>query len=115
MTTPTGVVLQQSFEESNSKVMLKKSHAKFIKLVLRKIILMDRQSNMDLFCNPKLVENVYKSKKNIHLRSNVVKMLITHRSQVSVYKPHFWFDQKSITNLIAHKNLIKQYRVTYDR
>ena len=40
-------------------------------------------------------------------------MLITHKAHVSSYKPQVWFDQKSITNLIALKNLIKQYFVTY--
>ena len=46
------------------------------------------------------------------LHSNVGKMLIVHKLKVSGYKPHVWFDQKSITNLIALKNLINKYRVT---
>ena len=48
------------------------------------------------------------------LHSNVGKMLIVHKLKASGYKPHVWFDQKSITNLIALKNLINKYRVTYD-
>ena len=48
------------------------------------------------------------------LQSNVGKMLITHKTHVAIYKPHVWFDQKYITNFIALKNIIKQYRVTYD-
>ena len=39
-------------------------------------------------------------------------MLITNKSQVSGYNSQVWFDQKSITNLIALKNLINKYRVT---
>ena len=87
--------------------MFKNSHAKSIKLDLRNSILMDSQSTMDLFCNPKLVGKIYNAKNNMHLQSNGVKMIITHKSQVASYNPHVWFDQKSITNLISIKNLIK--------
>ena len=69
---------------------------------------------MDLFYNPKLVGKIYKAKKNMRLHSNGIKMLITHKSQLSSYKPHAWFDQKSIANLVALNNRIKQYRVTYN-
>ena len=50
----------------------------------------------------------------MHLRSNRGKILITHKVQVASYKQHVWFDKKSITNLIALKNLIKQYPVAYN-
>ena len=50
----------------------------------------------------------------MRLRSNGGKALISHRAQIAGYKPHVWFGQKSITNLIALKDLIKQYCVTYD-
>ena len=88
MTNPTGVVLQQAFKERNRKALSKKSHAKSINLNLRNFILIDSQPTMDLFCNPKLVGNIYKSKKKMRLQSNVGKMLITHRAQVAGYKPH---------------------------
>ena len=114
MTTPTGVVLQQAFEERNRKLLFKKSHAKSIKIDLRNIILLDVQSNMDLLFNPKLVGNIYKAKKNMYLQSNGGKMIITNKAQVAGYKPHVWFDQKYITNLIALKNLMNQYCITYD-
>ena len=35
------------------------------------------------------------------------RMLITHNEHVAGYKPHVWFDQNCITNLISLKNLIK--------
>ena len=41
-------------------------------------------------------------------------MFITNKAHVSGYKPHVWFDKKYITNLIALKNLIKQYCATYN-
>ena len=50
----------------------------------------------------------------MRLHSNGGKMIIAHKAEVGSYKPLVWFDQKSITNLIALKNLIKQYCVTED-
>ena len=94
--------------------MFKKSHAKSIKLDLRNVILLDSQSTMGLFCNFKLVVNIYKTKKNMRLQSKRVKMIITQKSQVAGYKPQVWFDPKAITNVIVIKNLINRYRVIYD-
>ena len=114
MTNPTGVMLNQAFEERNRKLLFKKSHTKSINIDLRKFFLLYSQSTMYLFFNTKLVGNIYNAKKNMRLQSNGGEMLITHKAYVASYKPHVWFDQKAITNLIALKNLIKQYRVTYN-
>ena len=42
---------------------------------LRKIILLDSQSTMDLLCNEYMVERIYKSKKNMRLRRNGGKLV----------------------------------------
>ena len=89
--------------------MFKKIQVKSIKLIL-----LYSQSTMDLFCNPKLIGKIYKAKKKMHLRSNGGKMLITHKTQVSSNKPHIWFHQEAITNLIDIKDLINQYHSTYN-
>ena len=65
---------------------------------------------MDLFCTLKLVGNIYKAKQNMCLHGNGGNIIIANNAQVAGYKPHVWFDQKAITNLIVIKNLIKQYR-----
>ena len=108
MTNPTGVVLQQAFEERNRKVLSNKIHANSIKIDLRNVILLDRQYIMDLFCNPKWVRNIYKGKKNMRFHSIGGKMLINHKTQVAGYNPHVWSDQKDISNLIALRNIINQ-------
>ena len=82
------MVLHQVFEYQNIKVRFKKSHTNSIKIDLRKVILLESQSTMDLLCNPKLIGKIYKAKKKIHLQSNRVKMIITHKAQVAGYMPH---------------------------
>ena len=94
--------------------MFKNSHDNSINIDLRNVILIDSQSTMDLFCNPNLVGNIYKAKKNMRLQSNGGKILITHKSQVAGYKIYFCFKKIYITNLIALNNLNNQYPVTYD-
>ena len=70
------------------------------------------QPTMGLFFNPKLVGNIYKANKKMCFQSNGGKIFIYYKAQVSGYKTHFLFDQIYITNLISHKNSIKQYHVT---
>ena len=106
MTTPASVVIHQSFEEHNRKVLFNKSHAKSVNLDLGKVILLEIQYNMDLFYNPKLDGNIFKANKNMHLQSYGGNMLITNKAQVAGYKPCVWFYQKAITNLIYLKNII---------
>ena len=48
------------------------------------------------------------------LQSNIGKRLWNHKAKLASYKPHVWFDQKYITNLISLKNSIKQYHVTHN-
>ena len=95
-------------------MLLQKSHSKSINIDPKNVILLGSQSTMDLFYNTKMVGNCFKDKKNMRLHINGGKMLITHNAQVSYYKSYAWFDQKDITKLIALKNIINWYHVTYD-
>ena len=61
-------------------------------LNLRKVILLDRQSTMDLIFNEDMVESIYRSKKKMRLRSNGGKMVIYHKAVVSGYIKDVWFE-----------------------
>lgn len=41
-------------------------------------------------------------------------MKIRHKATITGYHHEVWFSKNVITNIIALKNLIKQYQVTYD-
>ena len=60
------------------------------------------------------MERIYKSKKKMRLLSNEGEIVIYHKSVVAGYIKDVWFDKTAITNIFALKNLIQQYRVTYD-
>ena len=69
---------------------------------------------MDLLFNEEMVERIYKLKKNMRLHINGGGIVIDHKVVVEGYIKYVWFDKTSITNSFFLKNLIQQYRVTYD-
>jgi hypothetical protein len=95
------VLHQTFFEKRNAEVLFKQNHEKQIKLDLKEVILLDSQSTMDLFCNPKLVEKVTKTRKKMRLQSNGGSMIVCHKAKMAGYIHDVWFSNKAITNSIA--------------
>ena len=100
-------MLQQAPENSINKVLIEKKHAESIDLNLRKFILIDSQSTMDLLFNENILESICKSKKLMILRSNGVKMVIDHKAVVAGYIKNVWFDKNAITDIFSLKNMIQ--------
>jgi hypothetical protein len=50
--------------------LFKQTHGTRIKLDIKKVILLDRQSTMDMICDPALVESTFKSSHSMQLKSN---------------------------------------------
>jgi hypothetical protein len=84
------------------------------KLDLTQVVLLDSQSTMDLVFNKSLVQTISKSDSTMRLQSNGGKMILTKKAKVSCYSVDMWYSKCAITNIITLKNIIKQYRVTYD-
>jgi hypothetical protein len=85
-----------------------------IKLDLKEVILLDSQFTMDLFCNTALVSKISRSRSNMRLKSNGVTMVVTRKATMEGYNKTVWFSTRTIKNIIALRNLIDQYHVTYD-
>jgi hypothetical protein len=85
-----------------------------IKLDLKEVILLDIESTMDLFYNAALVSNISKSRSSMRLKSNGGTMVVTRKTTMEGYNKTVWFSTGAITNIIALRNLIDQYRVTYE-
>jgi hypothetical protein len=85
-----------------------------IKRGLREFMLLDSQSTMDLFCNAALVSKTRKYNSSMILKSNGGTMVVTCKATMLGYNTTVWFSTRALTNIIALRNLIDQYRVTYD-
>jgi hypothetical protein len=73
-------VLQQEFEKRNANVPFKQKHGKKIELDLKNVMLLDSQSTVDLFCNPKFVRNTKRSSNKMRLKSNGGTMMVGHEA-----------------------------------
>ena len=89
--------------------MLIQNHNKDIKLDIKTVVLLDNCSTMDLFCNSDIVENITKTENKVTVQGNGGTLVVTHKEIVSGYKQYVFFIKYSITNVIALKNMIKQY------
>ena len=94
--------------------MLNQSASIEIKLDLTQVILLDDQSTMELFCNESLVSMTFQSKTPMRLKINGRMMKVNHKATINGYKRPVWYSKDAITDTIALRNIICQYRVTYD-
>ena len=85
------------------------------KLDLRTVVLLYNESNMDLFYNPDLVEDIKKINRPLRIQSNGGEMTVNNKAKIPRYNKRVWFSIRAITNIKALKILTEQYIVTYDR
>jgi len=83
-------------------------------LDLRWVILLDNESITDLCYNSAYLAGIYKTKGGARVDSNGGYLQANHKGKVSGYWNDLWYDKKAIANIIALKNLKKQYRISYD-
>jgi hypothetical protein len=102
-------------EESYPKIALALKSSNSLDLDLRCVILLDNQSMFDLCCNRGFMSMIRKLSCALNMTSNGGGLKITEQGKFLGYKVWVWFSQQAITNIICLKNLIKIYRVTFDR
>jgi Reverse transcriptase (RNA-dependent DNA polymerase) len=83
-------------------------------LDLRKLILLDNQSTVDLFCNSSLVTKVWNTKDSMTVQGNGGSLTTKSKAFLRGYG-EVWFHADAITNILSLKNVReKNFRVTYD-
>jgi hypothetical protein len=81
---------------------------------MRDWILLDSQSSVNLFCNPKLVQNITRSRSPLYLGTNAGGTVVQHEAEVPNYQGKVWFDEKAMTNVFSMALMEEKYRITYD-
>ena len=81
---------------------------------LKRLILLDSDSNATIFCEEKYVNKIWDTKQSMGVGTNGNGHLIsTQRCNVPLLGDH-WFNKDSMTNIIALSDMTARFKVTMD-
>ena len=75
---------------------------------MRTWLLLDNQSNADIFCNANYLTDIRKSKEELHLHTNAGVLRCTMEGHLKHYG-YVWYNPEAITNIVSLSNVINKY------
>jgi hypothetical protein len=88
-------------------------HCSFAQLAMKNLILLDSDSTDSVFCNRNYVFNIRNSGEPLDINTNGGVMRATLKCDLQHIKD-VWFNEDSMTNIIALKDMTQKFRVTMD-
>jgi hypothetical protein len=83
------------------------------KFRLNKMILLDNQSTVDLFCDKNLVSQIHEVSDTMTVKGNGG-LLTTNKKAFLRNYGMVWYHPQAITNILSLKNVREKYQVTFD-
>ena len=80
---------------------------------LRNILLLNNRSTVNIFYNNKIITRFWTTYKSMTVKGSDVPIKTTRKAYKKDYD-EVWFDERSITNISAPKQIKLKFRVTYD-